>query len=51
MRRKLEADMAELQEEQERFEKERRQWEQTNNVTLEDLRRRSLESISRESVQ
>lgn len=50
MRRKLEADMAEMEEERDRFEKERRTWEATNNVTMEDLRRKSLESISREWV-
>jgi len=48
MRSKLKAEMAELEEERQRFEKERRQWEGANNVTLEELRRRSLESISRE---
>ncbi|KAF2363981.1 Septin-type guanine nucleotide-binding (G) domain [Trinorchestia longiramus] len=50
MRRKLETDMAELEEERERFEKERRAWESTNNITVEELRRRSLESISKEQV-
>ncbi|XP_018009991.1 septin-7 isoform X3 [Hyalella azteca] len=50
MRRKLETDMAELEEERERFEKERRAWETANNVTVEELRRRSLESISKEQV-
>lgn len=48
MRRKLEADLTELEEEREKFERERRAWEVTNNVTVDDLRRRSLESISRE---
>lgn len=48
MRKKLEADFSELEEDRERFERERKAWEAANNVTIEELRRKSLESISRE---
>lgn len=50
MRKKLEADLSELEEERERFERERKAWEAANGVTVEELRRKSLESISREWV-
>uniref|UniRef100_A0A0P4WD85 Septin-type G domain-containing protein n=1 Tax=Scylla olivacea TaxID=85551 RepID=A0A0P4WD85_SCYOL len=50
MRKKLEADFAELEEERERFEKERKAWEAANGTTVDELRRKSLESISREHV-
>ncbi|XP_063884965.1 septin-7-like isoform X6 [Scylla paramamosain] len=49
MRKKLEADFAELEEERERFEKERKAWEAANGTTVDELRRKSLESISRET--
>lgn len=48
MRKKLETDLAELEEEKERFEREKKAWENANNITIEELRRKSLESISRE---
>ncbi|KAL7638486.1 UNVERIFIED_CONTAM: hypothetical protein RMT77_011056 [Armadillidium vulgare] len=50
MRKKLETDLAELEEEKERFEREKKAWENANNITIEELRRKSLESISREHV-
>ncbi|KAK8734580.1 hypothetical protein OTU49_005886, partial [Cherax quadricarinatus] len=50
MRKKLEADLSELDEERERFEHERKAWEAANGITVEELRRKSLESISREHV-
>ncbi|XP_069951579.1 septin-7 isoform X5 [Cherax quadricarinatus] len=49
MRKKLEADLSELDEERERFEHERKAWEAANGITVEELRRKSLESISRET--
>ncbi|XP_042214714.1 septin-7-like isoform X3 [Homarus americanus] len=49
MRKKLEADLAELEEERDRFEGDRKAWEAANGVTVEELRRKSLESISRET--
>ena len=48
MKKKLESDLNELEEERERFERERKAWEAANNVTVEELRRNSLESSSRE---
>lgn len=50
VRKKLESDMVELDEERERFERDRKAWEAANGVTVEELRRKSLESISREHV-
>ncbi|XP_076047096.1 septin 7-like protein pnut isoform X3 [Oratosquilla oratoria] len=49
MRKKLADEMAELEEEKLRFEQEKKAWENANGVTLEDLRRRSLESVSKET--
>lgn len=48
MRKKLESDTLELEEERERFEREKKAWEAANNITVEELHRKSLESISRE---
>ena len=48
MRKKLESDCAELEEERERYEKEKKAWEAANGTTVDELRRKSLESISRE---
>ncbi|XP_070001002.1 septin-7 isoform X5 [Penaeus vannamei] len=50
MRKKLESDTLELEEERERFEREKKAWEAANNITVEELHRKSLESISREHV-
>lgn len=50
MRKKLESDTLELEEERERFEREKKAWEAANNITVEELHRKSLESISREWV-
>ncbi|XP_066963304.1 septin-7 isoform X3 [Macrobrachium rosenbergii] len=50
VRKKLESDVAELDEERERFERDKKAWEAANGVTVEELRRKSLESISREHV-
>ncbi|XP_066963307.1 septin-7 isoform X6 [Macrobrachium rosenbergii] len=49
VRKKLESDVAELDEERERFERDKKAWEAANGVTVEELRRKSLESISRET--
>nr|CAD7431935.1 unnamed protein product [Timema monikensis] len=48
MRKSLSQQIAELEERQETFEKEKKQWEQLNNITLEEMRRRSLEANSKE---
>lgn len=48
MRKSLEAQMLELEEKRKQFEKEKREWEMNNGVTLEELRRRSLEANSKE---
>jgi len=50
MRKKLEADMSELDEEKERHERDKKAWELANNTSVEELRRKSLESVSREHV-
>nr|CAD7260568.1 unnamed protein product [Timema shepardi] len=48
MRKSLSQQIAELEERQETFEKEKKQWEQLNNITLEEMRRRSLEANSKD---
>nr|CAD7589320.1 unnamed protein product [Timema genevievae] len=50
MRKSLSQQIAELEERQETFEKEKKQWEQLNNITLEEMRRRSLEANSKEFI-
>jgi septin 7 len=48
MRRALEVQQKELEEKRSSFERERLSWEQANNVTIDELRRRSLEANSKE---
>lgn len=48
MRKSLEMQMQELDEKRRSFEKEKQQWEMSNGITLEELRRRSLEASSKE---
>lgn len=48
MRKSLEMQMQELDEKRRAFEKEKQQWEMSNGITLEELRRRSLEANSKE---
>ncbi|KAK6624905.1 hypothetical protein RUM44_011769 [Polyplax serrata] len=48
MRKSLEMQMQELEEKRKAFEKEKQQWEASNGITLEELRRRSLEANSKE---
>ena len=43
MKKVLEAQIKELEEKRHQFETERIQWEQMSGVSLEDLRRKSLE--------
>ncbi|KAK7872263.1 hypothetical protein R5R35_012116 [Gryllus longicercus] len=50
MRRALEQQIKDLEDKRNEFEKEKQMWEQSNGVTLEDLRRRSLEANSKETV-
>ncbi|XP_049832230.1 septin-7 isoform X4 [Schistocerca gregaria] len=50
MRKTYEQQVKELEEKRREFEKEKQMWEQTNNVSLEDLRRRSLEANSKETM-
>jgi septin 7 len=44
----LEAQIRELEERRKAFEHERVEWEAANGVTLEELRRKSLEANSKE---
>lgn len=48
MKKTLEQQLNELQEKRKAFEKEKLLWEDANKVTLDELRRRSLESNSKE---
>lgn len=50
MKKALEQQISELEEKRRAYEKEKQAWEQSNNVTLEELRRRSLEASSKETV-
>jgi len=50
MKKALEQQISELEEKRRAYEKEKQAWEQSNNVTLEELRRRSLEASSKEWV-
>ncbi|XP_067001930.2 septin-7 isoform X1 [Anabrus simplex] len=50
MKKALEQQVKDLEDKRREYEKEKQIWEQTNNVTLEDLRRRSLEANSKEAV-
>ncbi|XP_059477363.1 septin-7 isoform X2 [Neocloeon triangulifer] len=50
MRKSLEQQQKELEERRSQFEKERLAWEQSTGVTIEELRRRSLEANSKETV-
>ncbi|KAF4522271.1 hypothetical protein B566_EDAN011967 [Ephemera danica] len=50
MRKALESQQKELEERRSGFEREKAAWEQSNNVTIEELRRRSLEANSKETV-
>jgi septin 7 len=50
MKKALEQQISELEEKRRAYEKEKQAWEQSNNVTLEELRRRSLEASSKEAV-
>jgi len=50
MKKALEQQISELEEKRHTYEKEKQAWEQSNNVTLEELRRRSLEASSKETV-
>ncbi|XP_069674008.1 septin-7 isoform X4 [Periplaneta americana] len=50
MKKALEQQINELEEKRRAYEKEKQAWEQSNNVTLEELRRRSLEANSKEAV-
>ncbi|XP_059615780.1 septin-7 isoform X5 [Phlebotomus argentipes] len=45
----LEIQIRELEDRRRAFEQEKKEWEEANNVTLEELRRRSLEANSKES--
>lgn len=44
----LELQIRELEDRRKAFEMEKGEWEQSNGVTLEDLRRKSLEANSKE---
>lgn len=44
----LENQIQELEKQRREFEQEKKQWEEVNGVTLDELRRRSLESNSKE---
>ncbi|KAG5676962.1 hypothetical protein PVAND_006754 [Polypedilum vanderplanki] len=46
----LELQIRELEERRKAFEQEKAEWEQQNNVTLEELRRKSLEANSKETM-
>jgi septin 7 len=48
MKKALEQQIIELEEKRQAYEKEKQAWEHCNNVTLEELRRRSLEANSKE---
>jgi len=48
MKKGLEQQISELEDKRRAYEKEKQAWEQSNNVTLEELRRRSLEASSKE---
>lgn len=48
MRKALEQQQKELEERRSMFEKERMSWEQSSGITIEELRRRSLEANSKE---
>lgn len=48
MRKSLELQLQELEEKRKAFEKEKQQWELNNGITIEELRRRSLEANSKE---
>lgn len=50
MKKGLEQQISELEDKRRAYEKEKQAWEQSNNVTLEELRRRSLEASSKETV-
>ncbi|XP_065339197.1 septin-7 isoform X2 [Cloeon dipterum] len=50
MRKSLEQQQKELEERRTQFERERLSWEQSTGVTIEELRRRSLEANSKETV-
>jgi len=51
MKRSLEQQERELEDKKQAFQNEVKKWEEANNVTLQDLRRRSLESNSKELVE
>jgi len=46
----LEIQIRELEERRRAFEQEKKEWEELNGITLEELRRRSLEANSKETV-
>lgn len=46
----LEAQIRELEERRRTFEQEKKDWEDQNGVTLDELKRRSLEANSKEYV-
>ncbi|KAJ9581836.1 hypothetical protein L9F63_003905 [Diploptera punctata] len=48
MKKALEQQVKELEDKRRAYEKEKQVWEQANNVTLEELRRRSLEANSKD---
>jgi septin 7 len=48
MKKAIEQQISEFEEKRRAYEKEVQAWEQSNNVTLEELRRRSLEASSKE---
>lgn len=50
MKKSLEQQISELEEKRRAYEQEKQVWEHSNNVTLEELRRRSLEASSKEWV-
>lgn len=51
MKKNLEQQQKELDEKRKAFDKEKTSWEDINKVTLDELRRRSLESNSKEQVE
>ncbi|KAL5288458.1 SEPT7 family protein [Megaselia abdita] len=46
----LDQQIRELEERRRAFEQEKKEWEESNNITLDELRRRSLEANSKETV-
>lgn len=50
MKKALEQQISELEEKRRAYEQEKQVWEQSNHVTLEELRRKSLEASSKETV-